>query len=63
VSKTLNLESKEGKLQRFKMLAKTLKDVFPYLEDRIRVKYFTGGLIIITPESSNEYILVTRVLE
>jgi DNA polymerase III sliding clamp (beta) subunit (PCNA family) len=63
VSKTLNIESKDGQVMRFKLLAKTLKDVFPYLKDRIRIKVFNQGLIIITPESSSEYILVTRMLE
>lgn len=63
IAKTLAIESMEGEPERFRMLAKSLKEVLPYLEARIRIKVFKNGLVIITPESSNSYILVTRTLD
>ena len=47
---------------RFKLLAKSLKNVLPYLPDDIRIKVLKKGLVIIQSAHNNEYVFVTRTL-
>lgn len=63
VSKTLSIESSNGTPYRFKLMGKHLKDVLPFLENRIQIQVFEKGLVIISPEANTDYIFVTRILE
>lgn len=62
VSQKIKLMELIGEVMRFKLLAKSLKNVLPYLPDDIRIKVLKKGLVIIQSAHNNEYVFVTRTL-